>query len=122
MSEDATPDAGNPVVAATPDPREVLAAWANQQDEWVRAIVRRVLSSGRSLAAADLDEVYSLFRQKKGIDERTLTSEAPLAVDLAEEDVELPLVITKLFGGHRDQRHRPRVHHRAARRQRDPVR
>ncbi len=122
MSEEATPDAEDSGGAATPDPRGVLAAWANDQDEWVRSIVRLVLSSERPLAAADLDAVYSLFRQEKGIDERTLPSEGPLAVELAEEDVELPLVITKLFGGHRDQRHRPRVHHRAARRQRDPVR
>lgn len=82
--------------AVAPDPREVLAAWANEQDEWARAIVRQVLSSGRALSAADLDAVYSLFRQEKGLDERTLPSEAPLAVDLAEEDAELPLVVTKL--------------------------
>lgn len=85
-----------PQEAVAPDPREVLASWANEQDEWVRAIVRQVLSSGRALPAADLDAVYSLFRQEKGIDERTLPPEAPLAVDLAEEDAELPLVITNL--------------------------
>lgn len=96
MSEEATPDAEDSGGAATPDPRGVLAAWANDQDEWVRSIVRLVLSSERPLAAADLDAVYSLFRQEKGIDERTLPSEGPLAVELAEEDVELPLVITKL--------------------------
>ncbi|WP_114202000.1 AAA family ATPase [Janibacter anophelis] len=79
-----------------PDPREVLAAWANEQDEWARAIVRQVLSSGRALSAADLDAVHSLFRQEKGLDERTLPTEAPLAVDIAEEDTEQPLAITKL--------------------------
>jgi hypothetical protein len=50
------------------------------------------------LSAADLDAVYSLFRQEKGIDKRTLPSEGPLAVEVSEEDVELPLVITKLSG------------------------
>lgn len=98
MSEEATADAEDPVGAATPDPRGVLAAFANEQDEWVRAIVRLVLSSGRALSAADLDAVYSLFRQEKGIDKRTLPSEGPLAVEVSEEDVELPLVITKLSG------------------------
>ena len=44
MSEEATADAEDPVGAATPDPRGVLAAFANEQDEWVRAIVRLVLS------------------------------------------------------------------------------
>lgn len=85
-----------PQEALAPDPREVLASWANEPDEWVRSIVRQVLSSGRALRAADLDAVYSLFRQEKGIDERTLPPQAPLAVDLAEEDAELPLVITNL--------------------------
>lgn len=79
-----------------PDPREALAAWANEQDEWVRAIVREVLSTGRALSGDDLDAAYALFRQEKGLDERTLPTEPPLAVDAAEEDAELSLTVTKL--------------------------
>lgn len=82
--------------SVTPDPREGLAEWANQQDEWVRAIVRRVLSSRRALPDGDLDAVYALFRQEKGLDERTLPAEPPLAVDVTEEAAELPLAVTKL--------------------------
>lgn len=78
------------------DPREVLAAWANNQDEWVRRVVRQALESGRGLSEADLNGVYALFRQEKGLDERTLPVEPALAVDHAEEAAELPLVITKL--------------------------
>ncbi|MBB1496485.1 AAA family ATPase [Propioniciclava sp. MC1595] len=96
MLDESTAVGGDPQEGVAPDPREVLAAWANEQDEWVRAIVRQVLNSGRALPAAALDAAHSLFRQEKGIDERTLPSEAPLAVDLTEEDAALPLAVTKL--------------------------
>ena len=88
---------GSPNGAGAPDPREVLAAWANEQDEWVRATVRRVLSSGRALSGDDLDAMYSLFRQEKGFDERTMPVEAELAVVAAEDETEQPLVVTKLW-------------------------
>lgn len=94
MSEETAADA--PQGAATPDPREVLAAWANEQDEWVRAIVREVLSSLRALSDDHLDAAYALFRQEKGLDERTLPTEPALAVDVTEENAELPLTVTKL--------------------------
>lgn len=51
-----------------PDPRETLATWANEQDEWVRSIVRHVLGTGRALSSDDIDVVYALFRQEKGLD------------------------------------------------------
>lgn len=38
--------------SVTSDSRQVLAEWANEQDEWVRAIVGRVLNSGRALLAS----------------------------------------------------------------------
>ncbi|MCW1825006.1 AAA family ATPase [Mycobacterium senegalense] len=79
-----------------PDPRETLAEWANEQDEWVRVVVRHVLGSGRALSAADIDGAYALFRQEKGLDERSLPVEPDLAVEAVEEDAELPLVLTKL--------------------------
>lgn len=95
MSEGEDHEAGS-VPSAPPDPRETLAAWANDQDEWVRRIVRRVLGTGRPLTDADIDDALDLFRQEKGLDDRTLPAEGPLAVELAEEDAELPLAITKL--------------------------
>ncbi|KUH70724.1 hypothetical protein AU184_03740 [Mycolicibacterium novocastrense] len=79
-----------------PDPRETLAAWANDQDEWLRFIVRNVLSSGRPLAEGVLEQAYALFRQEKGLDPRSLLAEPPLAVETRDEDAEFPLVITKL--------------------------
>ncbi|MFV8141750.1 AAA family ATPase [Mycolicibacterium senegalense] len=79
-----------------PDPRETLAQWANEQDGWVRSIVRSVLSTGRALSSDDLDAAYALFRQEKGLDERTLPTEPGLTVEALEEDAELPLAITRI--------------------------
>ena len=78
------------------DPRETLATWANGQDEWVRYIVRQVLSTGRPLTDGDVDAAHELFRQEKGLDDRSLPTEDPLALESNEEDSELPLAITKL--------------------------
>lgn len=96
MAEDAVPDAADGQEPAVPDPRQVLAEWANQQDEWVRVVVRHVLGSGRALTDGDLDAAYALFRQEKGLDERTLPPERDLSVDAAGEDAELPLAVTRL--------------------------
>ncbi|MCK5756327.1 MAG: AAA family ATPase [Mycobacterium sp.] len=79
-----------------PDPRETLATWANEQDEWVRSIVRHVLGTGRALSSDDIDVVYALFRQEKGLDERMLPTEPGLTVGVLEEDAELPLSIIRL--------------------------
>ena len=79
-----------------PDPRETLAEWANEQDEWVRLVVRHVLGTGRPLSGGDIDVVYALFRQEKGLDERSLPVEPDLAVETLEDDAELPLAITRL--------------------------
>jgi ABC-type transport system involved in cytochrome c biogenesis ATPase subunit len=87
MSDDA-PDAKAP-----PDPRNLLATWANNQDEWARFIVRLVLSSGRALSSVDLDTAYALFLQEKGFEKRALPTEADIAVetDVAEREATLVL-------------------------------
>ena len=95
-TEETAGTANGPTGVGAPDPREVLAAWANQQDEWVRATVRQVLSTGRALSDKDLDTVYTLFRQEKGLDERTMAVEPELAAVASEDEAELPLVVTKL--------------------------
>lgn len=87
----------SPNDAGAPDPREALAVWANQQDEWVRATVRCALSTGRALSDDDLDVMYALFRQEKGLDERTMPVEAELSVVVAEDETEQSLVVAKLW-------------------------
>ena len=78
------------------DPRAVLAAWANQSDEWVRHLVSQVLSTNRAATTDDLEYAYDLFRQEKALEERVLPTEPELQIDGTQEDAEEPLVITKL--------------------------
>ncbi|RZT07925.1 hypothetical protein EV649_7856 [Kribbella sp. VKM Ac-2569] len=42
------PEATDKLSATAVDPRVLLAEWANENDEWVRAIVAEVVSSGRT--------------------------------------------------------------------------
>lgn len=84
-------------VAGTVEPRETLATWANGQDEWVRSVVRRVLNTARALTNDDLEAAHTLFRQEKGLEERTLPTEPELAAESSDEEAELPLAITKLL-------------------------
>ncbi|WP_324276966.1 ATP-binding protein [Blastococcus brunescens] len=86
----------NEQAVIAPDPRSTLASWANRQDEWVRFIVQQILSTGRPLAANDIDYAYDLFRQEKSFDERLLPAQAALEVDVQVDEAELPLSITKI--------------------------
>jgi hypothetical protein len=85
-----------PAVSAGVDARELLSTWANGTDEWVRAIVRRVLSDGRVLTDSDVDDVYALFRQEKALDTRTLPKEPLLAVASSPAESDEVLRITSL--------------------------
>lgn len=93
MKDEATP---GPHV----DPREELAKWANSNDEWVRFVVRSVLSSGRPLDAAAIDQAYELFRQEKSFDERTLAKQPTLEISASADDEEEPLFLTRLSDVH----------------------
>jgi energy-coupling factor transporter ATP-binding protein EcfA2 len=78
------------------DPRSVLSLWANQSDEWIRNIVRQVLSTGRPLGTAQADAAYRLFRQEKLLDTRELPQEPQLATAAAPQEVEEPLSLTRI--------------------------
>ena len=85
-------------LATTPpaDPRATLAAWANEQDEWVRYVVRHVLTTGTALAETDVAHAYALFRQEKSLDARELPEEAAIEIESSADDTELPLAITQI--------------------------
>ncbi len=83
-------------VSPPPDPRITLAEWANQQDEWLRSIVRVVLSTGRPLPPGEVENVYSLFRQEEALDKRELPVEPKLELEAGSDEAELPLAITKI--------------------------
>ena len=61
------------------DPRNSLARWANTGDEWIRRIVRQVLSSSDQLSESEQALTYQLLLEEKGINDRTLATEPPLA-------------------------------------------
>ncbi|MDO4039280.1 AAA family ATPase [Clavibacter michiganensis] len=74
----------------------LLSTWANDNDEWVVAIARLVLSTGRALLDTDIDDVYALFRQENALDGRTLPKELPLAVAASPAESDEVLRITSL--------------------------
>ena len=78
------------------DPRTAIADWANRGDEWVRFIVRSVLSSGRSVPSQVIDDAYLLYRQEKGLDERTIAVEPPLEVELGVVQREAGLTLKRI--------------------------
>jgi energy-coupling factor transporter ATP-binding protein EcfA2 len=78
------------------DPRSVLSGWANKGDEWVRHIVRHVLSTGRPLSPEYIGAAYRLFRQEKLLDTREFPPESELATTAAPQEVDEPLALTRI--------------------------
>lgn len=78
------------------DPRALLAEWANDQDEWVRFVTGEVITTGAVLSDTTVETAYDLFRQEKGLDERTVPEVASLSTDAAIDETAPPLTITKL--------------------------
>lgn len=95
-SEPTAVDAVDEASLSTVDPRTLLATWANDNDEWVRAIIGEVIQSGAQLTDVQVDSAYQLFRQEKGLDERVLDTVAPLATDAADEVATPPLSIIRV--------------------------
>lgn len=79
------------------DPRTSLAEWANDSDEWARAIVREVLSTGKALGDEALSSIYELYCQEKGLDKRTRDSEPAIEVELGVVQREAALSLKKLY-------------------------
>lgn len=78
------------------DPRDLLSEWANNSDEWVRYIVRHVLTGAGPLSSDEAADAYALFRQEKAFDSRELPSEGPLATLEAEDEAIEPLMLTSV--------------------------
>jgi ABC-type branched-subunit amino acid transport system ATPase component len=78
------------------DPRDLLREWANSSDEWVRYIVRHVLTGGGPLGSEEEAQAYALFRQEKAFDPRELPSEEPLATLERDDEAIEPLKLSSL--------------------------
>ena len=68
------------------DPRAALADWANQNDGWIRRIVRHVLNSNEELTENERAQIYDQLREERGIHERTSSLEPKIV------ESKLPLV------------------------------
>lgn len=94
MSEHLTENGSETPV--TVDPRALLAEFANSSDEWVRLLVSEVISTGRAVETSVVDRAYDLFRQEKGIDERTLPVVDELSTEGRQDESVSPLSLERL--------------------------
>ncbi|MFL0503544.1 AAA family ATPase [Kocuria rhizophila] len=78
------------------DPRDLLSEWANSSDEWVRYIVRHVLTGAGPLSNDEAAGAYALFRQEKAFDKRELPTEGALATLESEDEAIEPLILTSI--------------------------
>ena len=78
------------------DPRISLVQWANENDEWVRRIVRQILSSDSEMTPEERNLNYQLLKEEKGFEERVLPTE-PLTV-VSKQTLEKPetLYLTRI--------------------------
>lgn len=78
------------------DPRSLLIRWANESDEWVRYIVRVVLTERGPVGADDGATAYAVFRQEKALDSRELKTVEKIATSEVEVDTIESLTIQSL--------------------------
>jgi hypothetical protein len=99
VPDEQVPDEAEPRISVL-DPRALLANWANKNDEWVRLIVGEVIQSGKALSDEQIAQAYRLFRQEKGLDDRTLDKVEDLSTDAAIDEVAPRVEITKISDVH----------------------
>lgn len=98
-TDEQVPDGAEPTIAVL-DPRALLANWANKNDEWVRLIVGEVIQSGKALSDEQVAQAYRLFRQEKGLDDRTLAKVDDLSTDAAIDEIAPRVEISKISDVH----------------------
>ena len=63
----------NQIVAQSP--RDSLAKWANESDEWIRRIVRHILESEDPISSEGIALTYQLLLEENEIEDRALPAE-----------------------------------------------
>lgn len=66
--------------------REVLVAWANEQEHWVRGIVREVLNTRQPAPEDVINQAYQTCLAEKGLSSDSITDSPKLELDSQEED------------------------------------
>ncbi len=82
------------------DPKDLLAEWANVNDEWVRLLVSEVIATGCSVSTSTIDRVYQLLRQEKSLDKREYPAVAEIEVVAQRDESAPPLTLTRLSEVH----------------------
>ena len=78
------------------DPRSSLAKWANQNDEWIRRIVRYVLATNAEVSAEERTRAHKLFLEEKGFEERTLPAEPQVSLSKQAAVQPKPFYLTSM--------------------------
>ena len=78
------------------DPRNSLARWANEGDEWLRRIVSQILDSDGEIEAVERETIYRLFLEEKGVKERSLPQEPLIPLSGQTLDQPEPFYLTRL--------------------------
>ena len=86
----------SPTATELVDPRALLADWANANDEWARLVVSEVITTGRPIGAATIEQAYHHFRQEKALDERELPVVPKLTIEARQDEAAPPLTLTRL--------------------------
>jgi len=61
--------------------REVLVTWANSQENWVRSIVREVLTTHQPASDEAIEEAYATCLSEKGLSDASVTEAPKLGLD-----------------------------------------
>lgn len=77
-------------------PQSILAEWANKQDNWVRGIVREVLSTHRGISQNQAEAFYELFLVEKRLKDGEVTSFPVIGTEAVGEDGEPALSLVRL--------------------------
>jgi energy-coupling factor transporter ATP-binding protein EcfA2 len=88
---------GQPPTEVTPKPpRALLVEWANDQDNWVRAIATEVLDTRRGIADERLEHFYGMLLVEKELGEGAKPTVAQLHWTTAADELVEPLRLTSL--------------------------
>ena len=76
--------------------REVLVTWANNQDNWVRSIVREVLTTHQPASDKTIEEAYATCLSEKGLSGAPVTESPKLGLDAENDEKGEALRLTAL--------------------------
>jgi hypothetical protein len=77
---------------------QILIAWANEQDHWVRAIVSEVIAARRELPEMSIEAAYALLLAEKGLSKDSPPNVLPLAAGVAPAEHADDLRLVRLSG------------------------